>query len=104
MPQILVVAVSRLEYSHMSKFIQSFKQYLLGEADVDDEDREKIRHAKVKRREQEIHQRVLSTGDKEGEEAEKTRHRTSKKGEQQRHVANPRSTYKRPGHRTTSEE
>ena len=89
----------------MLKFIQSFRQYL-GErnTDKDEDEKEAIRHAKVKRREQETHDRLLATGGKEGEEAEKSRHRAAKKGEQQRHVANPRSKHKRPGHRTSSEE
>ena len=87
----------------MSNFIKTFRQYLLGE-DRDEDEREKIRHGAVRSREQEQHRRVLATGGKEGDEAEKFRHRSSKRGEQQRHIADRRSKYRKPGHRTTSGE
>jgi len=87
----------------MSNFIKTFRQYLLGE-DRDEDEREKIRHGMARRREQEQHRRVLATGGKEGDEAEKFRHRSSKRGEQQRHIADRRSKYRKPGHRTTSGE
>ena len=82
--------------------MQSFRQYI-SEQD-DEEEREKSRHAKVKRREQDAHRRVLDVGGPEGEEAEKSRHRAAKKGEHQRHVADRRSKYKKPGHHTTAGE
>ncbi len=87
----------------MSNFIQTFSQYLLGE-DRDEDEKEKSRHARMKRREQDAHQRVLSTGDREGEEAEKVRHRSARRSEQQRHVGDHRSKYKKPGRHTTSYE
>jgi hypothetical protein len=103
MPQTLVAAANHLEYSRMSNFIKTFSQYLFGE-DRDEEDKEKFRHAKAKRQEQDIHQRVLAVGGPEGEEAEKARHRSAKRGEHQRHVADRRSKYKKLGHHTTSGE
>ena len=87
----------------MSNFIKTFKQYLLGEDRYEDE-KEKIRHGAVRSREQEQHRRVLATGDKEGDAAEKIRHRAAKRSEQQRHIADRRSKYRKPGHRTTSGE
>lgn len=87
----------------MSNFVKSFRQYLLGE-DSDEEEEEKVRHARAKHREQAQHRRVLDVGGPEGEEAEKARHRAAKRGEQQRHVGDHRSKYKKPGHRTTAHE
>jgi len=87
----------------MNNFIKTFSQYLFGE-DRDEEEKEKIRHSRMKEREQASHHRILATGGPEGEEAEKARHRSAKRGEHQRHVGDRRSKYKKLGHHTTSEE
>ncbi len=87
----------------MNIFIKSFSDYI-SEQDDDEQEKEKIRHSKAKRQEQDAHRRVLSVGGSEGEEAEKVRHRSAKRSEQHRHVGDHRSKYKKLGHRTTSYE